>query len=136
MARKKMPDEERVSVDRTEYQALTMLRDGAHEDLKLKHLALQNRYDEVIQVNKDQVNRLTRNMLEVEHARANMQRLEDRDRLLTDRVAKLEAELAVAKSGAASAESLQKQVADLTTRVSAAYPARFDIQQPAIGEKK
>lgn len=49
----------KISVDREEYSALCALRDGAHEDMRLRALKLGDQYAEVLEINRRQTYRVS-----------------------------------------------------------------------------
>jgi len=116
----------RVIVDREEYAALCALRDGAHEDLKLTNIRLSNRYDELLAVNREQLNRITRQNLELEHLRASLLRLEGRERQHPES----EARIAELTMRCADYGKLQQELEEARMRLSAAYPVKFETPQP------
>lgn len=126
----------RTIVDKEEYAALVALRDGAHEELKIKMTHMQDRFADLLGVNAEQLARLQRASLETDGLRTNLKRLEDRDRLLTDRVTKLEVELAHARGVADENAKLKAELEQVRARIESAYPARFSTPQPAFGGSK
>lgn len=68
MAKAKNPST-RVEVDQDEYRALCMLRDGAHEDLKIKLAQSDARYKACTEINLEQVHRLAVQDIELSGAR-------------------------------------------------------------------
>jgi chromosome segregation ATPase len=125
-AERKAKDEEklaaRVHMDPEEYNTLVALRDGAHLDLKMAFSRVSQQYQEVLALNSEQLNRVNRQHLEVEHARVCLKRIEDRHELLTVRCAKLEAELAEATLAAAEVVQLRRDLADAKQRIESSYP--------------
>ncbi len=77
-------------MDPEEYRALCTLRDGAYEDLRLQHLALRNRYDGLLEVNREQVDRLSRLTLANDHLRAGIARAEANERKLATQIRSME----------------------------------------------
>jgi hypothetical protein len=59
-------------VDDTEYRALCELRDGLHEALKLRLMRLEEHYQALLEVNRDQLSRLTGQGMELLALRARL----------------------------------------------------------------
>lgn len=66
------PKRDRVTVDAEEYRALVHLRDIAHEDVKLRLVASEARYQDCLAINREQVARLARQDMELCGARAQL----------------------------------------------------------------
>lgn len=120
----------RQIVHKEEYDALCELRDGAHEALKLKMLKLHNNYQDLQAVNSEQLNRLTRMMLEVEHLKTHVSRVEDREKFIAARAVTLEGKVAELPVIKAENEALKAELEEIRMRLESAYPARFSTPPP------
>lgn len=82
------PKIDRVQVDRTEYEALCDLRDGAHEKLKLECARLRENFDACTEVNRSQVTRLSTQSIELDELRAKVEALTRENARLNSEVEK------------------------------------------------
>ncbi len=121
-------------MDREEYMALCALRDGAYEDAKLAYLALKNRYDGLLVVNSEQLDRLTKLTFEAVHLRTGITCTEDKDRVLTARVKHLEDELIAAKAATTAAEATCAEQVKINQALETLLPMRTNIQQPLFAK--
>lgn len=117
------PTSKKTLVDREEYNALCALRDEVHEEVKAKARLLNHRNNELTAVNSEQLSRLTRQYMELDHLRACLLRVEDRDRLLTARVMLLEQQAAEAGKLQIENTELKQALTEIRGRVTNAYPA-------------
>jgi hypothetical protein len=136
LAQEQLRADNRQIVSKEEYDALCELRDGAHTEALIKLTRMEGRFADLLGVNSEQLARLQRSTLELDGLRTNLRRMEDRDKLMSARVAKLEADLTEAKKLETENAALKEQVAALNARVESSYPARFSTPQPAIGGGK
>ncbi len=121
-------------MDRDEYAALCALRDGVHEDLKLKLLALQSRYAGLIEVNSEQTARLARLTIETEHLRTRTAAAEKRSREAAARMDFMVIENASAKTAISEKDAANAELARINQHLEALLPARSGVQQPAFAK--
>lgn len=93
-----------ITVNRAEWDALHATRERTEIALAT-HEALRRSFAGLLDTNGEQLARLTRLMMEGDHLKICLSRVEERERLLTVRAKQLEADLTAAKAAAVSAEA-------------------------------
>ena len=93
-----------ITVNREEWDALHAMRERT-EVAMATYESLRRNFNGLLDTNTEQLNRLTKLMMEADHLKVCLKRAEDREGLTTARAKQLEADLVVAKAAAANAEA-------------------------------
>lgn len=120
----------RITVDREEYNALVDLRDTVFAETETRLLKVQNNFQELLSVNKGQLDRLCKQDRQIEQMRVVMNQLEEREKLLNSRCVHLESELASARAKAQDIEQLKKTLEETQRSLDMFRPATFTAKPP------